>query len=85
VRGPWGAAAYLESTPIGPDYALPPLDEAFLITHGIPYLNDVASNVIVQDFDSLPNRDASCKQFDDVSRFKNDIRVICLSRRPHRH
>ena len=77
--------AHLERTPIRPDYALPPLDEAFLVTHDIPYFNNVASNAIVQYLDSLPNRDASRKQFDHVPRFQNDIGVICLSRRVHGH
>jgi hypothetical protein len=48
---------------------LSPLDEAFLVPHNIPYLYDVASNVIVQYLDSLSDRNTSRKQFDHVSRF----------------
>jgi hypothetical protein len=48
---------------------LSPLGEAFLVPHKISYLNDVASNVIVQYLDSLSDRHTSRKQFDHVARF----------------
>jgi hypothetical protein len=64
---PW--EAYFECTPIRADNALSPLDEAFLVPHKIPYLDDVASDAIVQYLDSLSDPHTSRKQFDHVSRF----------------
>jgi len=77
--------AHLEGTPIRPNYTLPPLDEALLVTDDISYLDDVASNVVVQDFDRLPDRDAPREQLDHVPRFQNDIGVVRLPRRAHGH
>ena len=77
--------AHLEGTPVRPNYTLPPLDEALLVTDGISNLDDVASNVVVQHFDGLPNRDAPREQLDHVPRFQNDIGVVGLPRRAHGH
>ena len=52
---------HFEGTAIGANYTLPPLDEAVFVTDNIPYLDDVARHVVVQDLDRLSNRDTPRK------------------------
>ena len=64
---------------------LPPLDETLLIPNDVANLDDVACNVIIQDFDCLTNRNASSEQLDHVSRLEDNVRVVCFTRCPNGH
>ena len=55
MRTSW--VTHFEGTAIGTNDTLSPLDEALLVTDSIPYLDDVARHVVVQDLDRLSNRD----------------------------
>ena len=59
MRASW--VTHFEGTAIRANDTLPPLDEALLITNNIPYLNDVARHVVIQDLDRLSNRDTPRK------------------------
>jgi len=76
---------HLQCTPIWPNYSLSPFHEPFLIPNQSSNLDNIASNLVVQDFDGLSNGHTSRKQFDHVSGFENDVRVVCLASRPYGH
>jgi hypothetical protein len=71
--------AYLERAPIGPNDPLSPFYESLLIPHEGPNLDNIARDIVVQDFDSLGDCDASGEKFYHVACFKDDVGVVCFS------
>jgi hypothetical protein len=75
----------LEGAAIWSNNTLPPLCETLLIPNKISYLDDVASNAIIQDLNSLSDCNASRKEFNHISCLEYDIGIICFPRCTNRH
>jgi hypothetical protein len=75
----------LERASVRPKNPLPPLHEAVLVRHEVPYLDYVASNVVLEDFEGLRRRDRSGQQLDKISGVEYGGGVVCLQGSEDRH
>jgi hypothetical protein len=68
----------LERASVRPKNALPPFHEAVLVRHEVPYLDDVARNVVLENLESLRCGHRSGQQLDEISGVEYGGGVVCL-------
>ena len=70
---------------VGPQDPLPPLDEAVLVPHQVPELDNVGCDAVVEDLDGLRRGHGPRQELDEVPRFEDGGWVEGFARCAHRH